>query len=322
MPGGGVDQGLGLTSSDAGAIDTRKVYIPGILTFFVYTVLLTFDFDAYAPWIYRKMANYTNLSRGEFAALGVRRILGYLKETGLVATFFVPGHTAEHFPEETGMIRDAGHEIASHGYLHEPPEGLTEEEERHVLDRGMTALKNAVNVRPKGYRSPSWALTKHTMTMLQQRGYIYDSSLMSTDYTPYIPALYEEALDDGRVVKGPLSNMAELPVSWSLDDYPHFEYSRLQGAIQPGLRSVNEVFENWSLDFDYMVRMYDEGVYVLTMHPEVIGRGHRMILLERLIGHIRGNGRAKSQGLEFARCADAAKRYLDGWGVTHNEATG
>lgn len=287
----------------------------------MYDVLLTFDFDAYAPWIYRKMANYTNLSRGEFAAMGVRRILGLLSENGLVATFFIPGHTAEHFPEETGMIRDAGHEIASHGYLHEPPETLTEEDERRVIDRGIAALKHVVNVTPRGYRSPSWALTKHTMAILQGREYIYDSSLMSTDYTPYRPALYEEVLEDGRVSKGPLSSMAEIPVSWSLDDYPHFEYSRLQGAIQPGLRSVTEVLENWSLDFDYLVRFHDEGVYVLTMHPEVIGRGHRMILLERLIGHIRANERAKSRGVQFTRCADVAHKYLGRWGLTRDKPT-
>ncbi len=42
-----------------------------------------------------------------------------------------------------------------------------------------------------------------------------------------------------------------------------------------------------------MVRNLSEGVYVLTMHQEVIGRGHRMILLERLIKFIKSHEKAK-----------------------------
>ena len=70
--------------------------------------------------------------------MGVRRVLRLLKGHGIEATFFVPGHTAEHFPEDVGLIKDHGHEIAHHGYIHEPPEMLGGvEEKRRAVTRGL-----------------------------------------------------------------------------------------------------------------------------------------------------------------------------------------
>ncbi|MEM0260891.1 MAG: polysaccharide deacetylase [Sulfolobales archaeon] len=271
---------------------------------------LTFDFDAYSPWIYRKAINYTNLSRGEFASVGVRRILKLLKDQGVEATFFVPGHTAEHFPEDVGMIKDHGHEIAHHGYMHEPPETLeSAEEERRVILKGIEALKKVLNITPKGYRSPSWALTKHTLSILEELGFIYDSSLMGDDYTPYRPPLYLEVDNEGRVLRGPLSKLIEIPVHWSLDDYPHFEFVRYQNLVIQGLRSVSDVLENWVLAFEYMMRNMSDGVIVYTFHPEVIGRGHTMILLERLINHIKSHARRSE--IEFLKMIKVAERYRE-----------
>ncbi|MEM0439815.1 MAG: polysaccharide deacetylase [Sulfolobales archaeon] len=280
----------------------------------MYHVCLTFDFDAYSLWIARRLTNYTNLSRGEFASIGVRRVLRLLKERGIEATFFIPGHTAEHFPEDVGLIKDYGHEIAHHGYIHEPPETLgSPEEERRVIIKGIEALKKTANIVPKGYRSPSWALTKHTLSILEEHGMIYDSSLMGNDYTPYRPPLYLEVDSEGRVVRGPLSRLVEIPVHWSLDDYPHFEYVRFQSYVLHGLYSVSDVLENWILSFEYMVNNMDEGVIVYTFHPEVVGRGHTMIFLERLISHIKSH--AKKYRISFSKMIDVANKYREKLGI-------
>lgn len=280
----------------------------------MYWVALTFDFDAYSPWIARKLANYTNLSRGEFASIGVKRIIKLLENYGIRATFFIPGHTAEHFPEDVGLIKDSGHEIGHHGYIHEPPEAINDPDgERRVILMGIDSLRRVANVVPRGYRSPSWALTRYTLSILEDLGFTYDSSLMANDYTPYRPHLYVYADDNGKIVKGPLSRLIEIPVSWSLDDYPHFEYVRYQSYVLPGLRSVSDVLENWVLDFEYMVRNMEEGVITFTFHPEVVGRGHRMVFLERLIKYIRDH--VKSRDVEFAALIDIAGVYRKKLGV-------
>ena len=48
-------------------------------------------------------------------------------------TWFIPGHSIETFPEQMQMVVDAGHEIGVHGYSHENPIAMTEEQEEEVL---------------------------------------------------------------------------------------------------------------------------------------------------------------------------------------------
>ena len=101
----------------------------------------------------------------------------------------------------------------------------------------------------------------------------------------------------------PADPLVEMPVSWSLDDYPVFEYVRREGFLQEGLRATSGVLENWLDDYRYMARELDWGVLTYTFHPEVTGRGHRMLMLERLIDGV------TSLGATFVRMDEAAEEY-------------
>src|SRR5207253_7181222 len=74
-----------------------------------------------------------------------------------------------------------------------------------------------------------------------------------------------------------LFRSVEIPFTWGLDDFPAFEYVTIRGSIQQGLSSPSAVYEIWKGDFDYLYDRMGEGVYTLTMHPQVIGRGHRLL---------------------------------------------
>jgi peptidoglycan/xylan/chitin deacetylase (PgdA/CDA1 family) len=77
-----------------------------------------------------------------------------------------------------------------------------------------------------------------------------------------------------------------------LAHYPHFEYMRLpNGSVMPGLMNATNVLENFVDDFIYMTRVQpDFGILTYTFHPHVIGRGHRMMMLERLIQKLMEGG--------------------------------
>ena len=144
------------------------------------TVCLSFDFDAISLWIGPMGAKSPSMiSRGEFGAVAVPRILKILDREGIPATFFVTGHTAETYPEQTRAIAAAGHEIGHHGYLHENPIDLSPEDEERVMVRGLDALDSVTGVRPVGYRSPSWDNSPHTIDLLLKYGFRYESSLMA-----------------------------------------------------------------------------------------------------------------------------------------------
>ena len=49
------------------------------------------------------------------------------------------------------------------------------------------------------------------------------------------------------------------------------------------------VMQNWMADFDYMRQNLDWGVLTYTCHPYCIGRGHRIMALEKLILYLREN---------------------------------
>lgn len=269
------------------------------------TVCLTFDFDAISLWIGPFRATSPSvISRGEFGVVGVERILKLLDRTGIKGTFFITGHTADTYPESVKAIVAAGHEVGHHGYLHENPVVLSQEEERAVLEKGLAALDRAAGVRPVGYRSPSWDNSPHTIHLLQEYGFRYESSLMGHDFMPYWARVGDVIHKDRGYEFGIPSDIVEMPVSWILDDFPHFEYVRTETRLSPGLSAPSKVEEIWRGEFDFMYREVDGGVLTLTMHPQVIGRGHRMLMLERLIDYF-----GSHDGVRFATLAEAAEEY-------------
>jgi peptidoglycan-N-acetylglucosamine deacetylase len=253
-------------------------------------VCLTFDFDAVSSWIIRGERTPTPISRGEFGVVAAGRLLRLLERRGIRSTWFVPGHTIDTYPDVCARVHGAGHEIGHHGYLHEPPATLTRDEEAAVLDRGLACIRSLTGGAPAGYRSPSWDLSPHTVDLLLERGFRYDSSMMATDHEPYRCRTGDVITDDGPMRFGAETALWEMPISWSTDDYPHFEYTRRAGALQPGLRRAGDVLENWVEDYRYMTREAERGVLTFTMHPQVIGRGHRMLMLERLINELTALG--------------------------------
>jgi hypothetical protein len=98
-----------------------------------------------------------------------------------------------------------------------------------------------------------------------------------------------------------------MPISWTLDDFPVFEYMRNPNGVQAGLMNASAVLENWVDDFVYMRENLAWGILTYTFHPHVIGRGHRMIMLEKLIRKLIELG-AEFQTMESAVAAYQAQR--------------
>ena len=261
-------------------------------------VCLTFDFDTVSGWIAAGMTSPTPISRGEFGVVGAERILALLAEHHIRSTWFVPGVTIETYPEACGAIVDSGHEIAHHGWSHVAPAKLSFDEEKESLVRANDAIETLSGMRARGYRSPSWDLSAHTVDLLIEQGFVYDSSMMGHDYRPYRARSGDVMEIDKPLLFGSQTALIEMPISWSLDDYPHFEPARYAG-LQP----ATGVLQNWLDDFVYMTESCEWGVLTYTCHPFVIGRGHRMLMLARLIDKL------EELGAIFLAMEDAAAEF-------------
>ena len=264
------------------------------------TVCLSFDFDAVSLWLARGITAPGPLSRGEFAAVAVPRILDFLAARSLQVTWFIPGHTIETYPALCQEIVAAGHEIGLHGYLHElsVPDPETE---RSILDRTHRIVSDLQGTAPQGYRAPGGYLSEATIRYLLAFGIRYDSSLKGDDYHPYWLRSGDGITADGPLSFGTPTSIVEVPNAPSLDDFWHFEFNR-EAQVQ-GLRPAADVLANWWADIRYLERGAAGGVVVLTLHPEVIGRGHRLLMLEDLVD------RARDDGLDFATLAAVAARF-------------
>jgi peptidoglycan/xylan/chitin deacetylase (PgdA/CDA1 family) len=266
-------------------------------------VCLTFDFDNASPMIAREMTTPTMISRGDFGMVASERLLALMAKQAIRTTWFTPGHTIETYPAHCRAVHAAGHEIAHHGWTHRTPASLGREEEERELIRGNAAIEALTGRKARGYRSPAWDLSPHSIELLLEHGFEYDSSLMGHDYLPYQARAGDVVTLQEPIRYGADTALVEMPISWSLDDYPVFEYMRTPTGANPGLANAQQVGANWLADFEYMAQHDDWGVLTYTFHPHVIGRGHRLMMLETLIGHL------KARGAIFLAMEDAVAEY-------------
>jgi peptidoglycan/xylan/chitin deacetylase (PgdA/CDA1 family) len=177
--------------------------------------------------------------------------------------------------------------------------------------RANETIKRLTGHYARGYRSPSWDLSPHSVELLLKHDFTYDSSMMGNDYTPYRVRQGDVITLEKPAVFGKPTRLIEMPISWSLDDYPHFEFIRTKEAILPGLMNAGLVLENWVNDFLYMKKILAWGVITYTFHPFVIGRGGRMLMLEKLIKKLKDSGATfltmESAVAEYAKRAHTAK---------------
>src|SRR3954452_9992056 len=241
-------------------------------------VSLTFDVDCESGFLAEGEHRLTTMSEARYGATrGVPRILAVLAKHEIPGTFYIPGDTAERHAQTCRAIVANGHEVGHHGYLHLRSDAIDAAAQREEIERGLEALAR-LGVTPRGYRSPSWELTPETFALLQEHQFAWDSSLMGDD-RPYV---YE--------------GMLELPVHWSLDDWPHLHWKPGRGDA---FTAPEDFLATWLAEFD---SAREDGRHVtFTMHPEVIGRGYRAKLLDRLIEQIKRSG-----NVWFATHADVA----------------
>lgn len=240
------------------------------------SVSFTFDLDAEpgllgsTPEVSER--HLSSLSDQRFGVhRGVSRILGLLERLDVRATFYVPGATVLEYPAVVEKIAEAGHEIGHHGHRHLRSTAVGPDEQRSEIELGLEAIERTLGVTPLGYRSPSWEVTPETFALLAECGFSFDSSFMADD-RPYV----EEHAG---------SSMLELPVHWTLDDFPFFAFRpTFTGPLVPGAH----VLELWRAEVAAAID--DRRHITFTMHPEIIGRGSRFAMLTAFAEYVTSLG--------------------------------
>lgn len=266
------------------------------------TVALTFDGDAISDAV-RRGDPPVKLSHGEFGIrVGIPRLLDLLEREAIAATWFMPGHTVETWPAVTRAIVERGHEVGCHGWYHEDFSAISAKQQRSILERAASAVADASGDAPRGHRAPYWALGAETLELVEATGFSYDSSLMADDYRLYRVRHGDRHSTTGPTTFGAEGQLVEVPIYWALDDWPFFEPAPATG--RDALSAPSRVLEIWTGELRYAWEHAPGGLLTVTMHPECIGRGHRMAMLERFVAEVKA-----LDGVVF----DRLDRYVERW---------
>lgn len=233
---------------------------------------LSFDLDNETGTLRDSGTSPALFSQGEYGSrAGLPRVLGLLDKHRIPASFFIPAVSALlHQDSVTAIVQAGRHEVGLHGWIHERNSQLDAATERELLTRASRTLESLMGKPPVGMRTPSWDYSPHTIGIAKELGLLYDSSLMADD-KPY------EILAAGQP-----TGIVELPVEWILDDFPYFWMDR-GSTVRPTM-TPDEVYSIWKAEFD---GAYEErGVFILTMHPHVIGHRARIAMLDRLVTYM------------------------------------
>jgi len=254
--------------------------------------VLSFDVDAESAILAqgRRYADHAMVMTHQAYGpnVGVPRLLQLLADFDIKATFFIPGLTADRYPQTVEQIAAAGHEIGHHSYSHLSPVDLGLDKERQDFERALEALDRQ-GVKPRGHRSALWEASWDTPSLVAEYGLEYDSTLMDDD-KPYL-------------LETPKGTIAELPPHWSLDDWEQYAYLP-RPNIGSNIESPAKVLDLWINELDAMRR--HGCLFMLTNHPFLSGRPGRVETLRKLVEHALGCG-----DVEFVTAAEAAARVRD-----------
>jgi peptidoglycan/xylan/chitin deacetylase (PgdA/CDA1 family) len=254
--------------------------------------VLSFDVDAESAILAhgRRYADHAMVMTHQAYGpqVGVPRLLGLLDDFAIKATFFVPGLTADRYPQVVERIAAAGHEIGHHSYSHHSPVDLGAAGERADFERALAALER-VGVRPNGHRAAMWEASWGTLALVAEYGLAYDSTLMDDD-KPYL-------LETER------GTIAELPPHWSLDDWEQYAFLP-RPPIGVNIESPAKVLDLWTNELDAMRR--HGCLFMLTNHPFLSGRPGRVETLRKLVEHALERG-----DVEFVTAGEVAARVRE-----------
>jgi peptidoglycan/xylan/chitin deacetylase (PgdA/CDA1 family) len=260
----------------------------------------------------------SDIQRGVFASeVGNIRLLNLFRKYKLKTSFFIPGHSIESFPDVVKRIAAEGHEIGAHGYTHENPIAMTPTQEEAILVKSIELIEKFSGKKPRGYVAPWWEMSNSTAALLLKYGFRYDHSQGYRDFQPFYARVgdswtvidYSKRAEEWMrpMVHGKEIDLVEIGANWCVDDLPPMLFMK-KVPNSHGFVNPRDIEQMWRDQFDWVYREMDYGVFPMTIHPDVSGRPHVILMLERLIEHINRHDGVRWLTLE-EMAEDFRRRY-------------
>ena len=217
--------------------------------------------------------------------VGAWRILRLFDRRGLKLTVFGVGRALELNPEIGAAFTRAGHEVASHGYRWIDYRNMSEDDERHDIEKAVTTIRKVTGQRPVGNYTGRGSFNTRRL-VVEEGGFLYDSDAYNDDL-PYWTVV---------------SGKPHLVVPFDLCNND-FKFS-----LTPGWMSGDDFFCFLKNSFDFL---YNEGIDMPMMmsvglHGRLVGRPGRAQALARFLDYIQGY-----DDIWVCRRMDIARHWMD-----------
>ncbi|KAI4737731.1 polysaccharide deacetylase [Aureobasidium sp. EXF-12298] len=279
-------------------------------------IALSIDFDAISGWLGTSQHpdnNMADISSGYFSGyVGVPRLLKVFSRLGISdkVTWCIPGHSLETFPEQAKSIVESGAEIALHGYSHEGSTQMTAQQEKDVLVKTMALVENLTGKKPRGYRAPLYQIQERTVKLLQEHGFLWDSSLAHLDSMPYLLPKEVDKLNtiefspdkeasswmkpSKDFLKLEKSTLVEIPCNWYMEDMTPMQFFPNVPNSQ-GFVDVRLIERMWMDRFEWLKSEVEDGredmtIFALVLHPDTSGMAHVIGMIQRFLGWLKSFG--------------------------------
>ena len=190
-------------------------------------ICLTFDVEEFSiPSDYGIRSAYLNST--EFSREGCHNLLGVLKKHKIKSTFFITGYFAERERDAVRVIKEEGHEIASHSYSDSDLSMLAKPELRESIEKSKKILEKVSGEKIKGFRTPQFKANPCLVGVLEELGFRYDSSVhpaivpghywnwnaLLNPYTPHRNNIFKKGCSSIKEIPVSVIPLIRFPISW------------------------------------------------------------------------------------------------------------
>jgi putative urate catabolism protein len=216
---------------------------------------------------------------------GFWRLMRLFAERDLKVTVFGAALALERNPQAARAIRDAGHEVCSHGWRWIGFQDMDEDEERDQMRRAIASLERTVGTRPLGWYCRYAPSLNTRRLVVEEGGFLYDSDAYNDDL-PYWTRV------DGH---------PHLVIPYTLDN------NDMKFSVAPGFTSGDGFFQYLKDAFDVL---YREGkthpkMMSVGLHTRLAGRPGRAAALERFLDYL-----LEHDGVWICRRVDIARHWI------------
>ena len=216
---------------------------------------------------------------------GFWRLMRIFSERDIRVTVFGAALALERNPEAAAAIREAGHEVCSHGWRWIGFQNMSETEERDHMHRAIASLQKTIGERPYGWYCRYAPSMNTRRLVVEEGGFLYDSDAYNDD----VPYWVE------------VSGKAHLVIPYTLD------VNDMKFSVPPGFSSPSGYFEYMRDAFDVL---YKEGasspkMLSVGLHCRLAGRPGRAAALERFLDHVQ-----RHDGVWICRRVDIARHWI------------